>query len=356
MRRFVLLSFLSLIALGAVGGGWYWLTVARYQFSTDDAYLQSDITVISPKVAGYVAAVVVKDNQKVSPGDVLVRIDDAEFRAKVAQARATVEARKATIANLDSRLVWQQSSIAQARADIASADAELKRAGADQQRQQSLLRADFAARSRFETAEADAGKATAAVAKNRAKLDAERAQLGVLETERKQDEAQLGQAEAELALAENDLANTVLRAPVAGIVGNRAAEAGLYVKPGTMMMSVVPLDQVWVEANFKETALRHMSPGQPVTIEIDAFPGVTLIGSVDSLAPATGAKFSLLPPENATGNFTKVVQRVPVKIALPPDNVLAGRLRPGMSAVVGIDSRMAGQSGLLAPALAQERK
>ena len=356
MRKPILLSILSLVLLAALAGGWYWLTVARFEFNTDDAYLQSDITVISPKIAGYVAAVLVKDNQQVKPGDVLLKIDDTEFAAKVAQARATVEARRATIANLDSRLVWQQSSIAQAQADVAGAEAELKRASADKQRQQSLLRADFAAHSKVETAEADADKAQATLAKNRAKADAERSQLGVLQTERQQDQAQLAQAQAELALAENDLANTVLKAPVAGVVGNRAAEGGLYVKPGTMLMSVVPLDQVWVEANFKETALRHMSPGQPVSVEIDAFPGVALTGTVDSLAPATGAKFSLLPPENATGNFTKVVQRVPVKISLAPDNVLAGRLRPGMSAYVSIDSRQAGQGAILSPALAQDRK
>jgi membrane fusion protein (multidrug efflux system) len=351
-----LLIVLSLVLIAAAGGGWYWWTVARFEFNTDDAYLQSDITVISPKVAGYVTEVTVKDNQQVKPGDVLVRIDDIEYAAKVAQARATVEARHAAIANLDSRLVWQQSSIAQAQADVASAEAELKRAVADKTRQQNLLREDVAAHSRVETAEADADKAVATLAKSRARLEAERSQLGVLQTERKQDQAQVGQAEAELALAANDLANTVLKAPVAGVVGNRAAEAGLYVKPGTMLLSVVPLDQVWVEANFKETALRHMTPGQPVSVEIDAFPGIELTGTVDSLAPATGAKFSLLPPENATGNFTKIVQRVPVKITLPPDNVLSGRLRPGMSAVVSIDSRQAGQGAILSPALAQDRK
>jgi membrane fusion protein (multidrug efflux system) len=356
MRKPILLSLLTIVAIGAIAGGYYWLTVARFQYDTDDAYLQSDITVISPKISGYVTVVAVKDNQQVKPGDVLIKIDDTEYAAKVAQARATVEARRAAIANLDSRLVWQQSSIAQAQADIAGADAELRRASADKQRQQSLLRADVAAPSRVETAEADADKAQANVAKSRARYDAERAQLAVLQTERKQDQADLEQAQAELALAQNDLDNTVIKAPVAGVVGNRAAEAGLYVRPGTMLLSVVPLDQVWVEANFKETALRHMTPGQPVSVEIDAFPGIELTGTVDSLAPATGAKFSLLPPENATGNFTKIVQRVPVKITLPPDNVLAGRLRPGMSAVVSIDSRQAGQGAILSPALAQDRK
>jgi membrane fusion protein (multidrug efflux system) len=300
--------------------------------------------------------VAVKDNQQVKAGDVLVRIDDAEYRAKADQGRATVAARKAAIENLQSRLVWQQSSIAQAQADIVGAEAELKRATADRERQQSLLRADFAAKSKFETADADARKAEAALAKTRARLDAERAQLTVLTSEQRQDEAMLAQAEAERALAENDLANTVLTAPAVGVVGNRGAEVGQYVRAGTALLSVVPLDQVWVEANFKETALRHMHPGQPVQVEIDAFPGVNLTGRIDSLAPATGAKFSLLPPENATGNFTKVVQRVPVKIVLPADNVLAGRLRPGMSAVVMIDSRDGESGTLMTPALAGERK
>ena len=356
MRKILFTGLFVCILIGAAGAGWYWWEVSRFIEKTDDAYLASDITAISPRIAGYVAAVAVQDNQSVKPGDVLVRLDDSDFRAKVAEAQANLDARRAAINNLASRLQWQQSAIAQARAEINSVQAEATRAIEDRDRVRSLVKSDYVSRSRSDIAEADAHKALAALNKAKAKLDSEEQQTKVLESERGQLAAAARQAEANLALAEIDLANTMVRSPVGGTVGNRGVQVGEYVRAGTLLMSVVPLDRVWIQANFKETQLAHMHHGQPVRISIDAYPDLNLAGTVDSLAPASGAKFSLLPPENATGNFTKVVQRIPVKILLPPDHALAGRLRPGLSVVVSVDTRHPGDGQIIGPAAAAERQ
>jgi membrane fusion protein (multidrug efflux system) len=343
MRKRILRGgVLILVAAAAAGGGWYWWAVARHVESTDDAYVASDISMISPKVEGYVRAVEVGDNQLVRAGAVLVAIDDRDFAAKVAQAEATVVAEQATVATIDSKLVLQKSIIDQAVATVQAADAELDRALRDLARYRGLMKNDFASRQRYEAVDADAIKASAALAKAKAALAAERDQIGVLDAQRRQEEAKLDQARAALALARNDLANTVIRAPVDGVVGNRGVRVGQYVKAGTQLLAVVPLPDVYVVANFKETQLAGIRPGQTAHLSIDALPGKSLEGQVESFAPASGSQFSLLPPENATGNFTKVVQRVPVRIAVKHDNPLAGLLRPGLSVVVSIDTREAG--------------
>lgn len=346
MKRLILGISALVLATGGSYAGYEWWTVWRFHQTTDNAYLQSDITPISPKVAGHVVEVAVEDNQLVKAGQVLVRIDERDYRAKVEQERANVEAKRAAIANLDSRLALQQTVISQTGADVASAGADRNRARLDLDRSARLAQEAWVSRQVIDSREADAAKADAALRRAAASVEGSRRQLAVLQSERAVAEANLKQAEAALALAEADLENTVLRAPVNGVIGNRGVQLGQYARPGALLLSVVPLDRVWVEANFKETQIGRMRPGMPVEIAVDAFPDSRIMGKVDSFAPASGAKFSLLPPENATGNFTKVVQRIPVKIALPADTPLHGLLRPGMSAVVTVDTGANRDAGL----------
>ena len=339
MRKvFFILLPLAVLTLGAAGG-WYWWHVLRFLQSTDDAYVQSDVTVISPKVEGYIKKVKVTDNQEVAEGAVLFVIDDRDFKAKVAQAEAAVAIEEASVASYDARLKLQQSMIDQAAAALASAEADLDREQQDYRRYSTLMTSDFASRQRFEQAQADARKGEAAVARSRAALAAEQNQLAVLRSQQREEQARLQQAKANLQLAQNDLDNTVIRAPVSGIAGNRAGQVGQYVKAGTQLLSLVPLPRVYVTANFKETQLTHMQPGQLAEVSVDAYPDLTLEGRIESFAPGSGAQFSLLPPDNATGNFTKIVQRVPVRIALPSSGPLAGLLRPGLSVTVTVDTR-----------------
>ena len=257
----------------------------------------------------------VQDNEQVNAGQILFVIDDRDFAAKVAQATAAVASEEAMVATYGTRHDFQEAMINQAAAAVDAAEAELTRADLDQKRYVALVTGDVATRQRFETAEADARKAAAALLKAKAALEAEKQQLAVIEAQKREEEARLLQARATLQLAQNDLDNTVIRAPVAGIAGNRAGQTGQYVKPGTQLLSLVPLPQVYVTANFKETQLTLMRPGQAAAVSVDAYPDQTIIGRVDSFAPGSGAQFSLLPPDNATGNFTKIVQRVPVRIA-----------------------------------------
>ncbi|MGE5271517.1 MAG: HlyD family secretion protein [Thiohalocapsa sp.] len=339
-----LLIVVAVVLVLAGGIGWYWWTSWRFQQSTDDAYIQSDISIISPKVEGYLKEVRVEDNQPVTEGQVLFVIDDRDFAAKVAQAEAAVATEEAAVDTYDSRMDLQRSMIAQSTAEVASAEADQVRAERDYRRYQQLAATDFASRQRLETAEADSRKATAAVTQKRAALAAAKDQLNVLRAQRNEEKAKRQQARANLQLAQIDLDSTVIRASVAGVAGNKAGRVGQYVKPGTQLLSLVPLPQVYVTANFKETQLTHMRPGQKAEIAVDAYPGRTLIGHIESFAPASGAQFSLLPPDNATGNFTKIVQRVPVRIALPSDDPLARYLRPGLSVTVTVDTRDSGRS------------
>jgi membrane fusion protein, multidrug efflux system len=336
------MMIVPLLAVALIAsGGWYWWSVLRYRQSTDDAYIQSDVSVISPKIEGYIKKVRVADNQEVAEGAVLFVIDDRDFRAKLAQAEAAVATQEAIIGTFESRRKLQQAMIDQAVAVVKSAEADLSRAQQDYKRYTTLLTGDFASRQRFEQAEADARKAEAALAKSRAALAAEQNQSVVLQSQQREEEAKLQQARANLWLAKNDLDNTMIRAPVSGVAGNRAGQVGQYVKPGTQLLSIVPLAQVYVTANFKETQLTRMRPGQLAEVSVDAYPDQPLQGRIDSFAPASGAQFSLLPPDNATGNFTKIVQRVPVRIALPENRHLAKLLRPGLSVTVTVDTREA---------------
>lgn len=339
MKKPVLLAVATVAAIAAVGAGVMWATEWRFIETTDDAYVEGDITSLAAKVSAHVAEVAVADNQAVKAGDLLLRLDARDFKAKVAEARAVLAARQAALVQLDDRVAVQQATLIQAGAGIASAQADVKLSRADLERTQRLVKEDFVSRQRFDTQSAEAAKAVANLRGSSAQADAARRQLAVLESDRDIAEAQVAQAEAQLELAQSDLESTVIRAPADGVIGNRAARVGMYARIGQHLLSVVPLGNVWIDANFKETQIGRMHPGAKAVVVADAYSGVEVEGTVTGFSPASGAKFSLLPPENATGNFTKVVQRLPVRIELPAGNPLAGRLRPGLSVLVKVDTR-----------------
>jgi membrane fusion protein (multidrug efflux system) len=270
MRKTALIIVAAIVLALAGGVGWHWWTSWRFQESTDDAYVQSDISTVSPKIEGYLKEVRVDDNQRVTAGQVLFVIDDRDFAAKVAQAEAAVASEEAAVDTYDSRMQLQRSMIAQSDAEITSAEAEQDRTQRDYRRYTQLAATDFASRQRLETAEADARKATAALAQKHAALAAAKDQLNVLRAQRDEEKAKRQQARANLQLAKIDLDSTVIRAPFAGVVGNRAGRVGQYVKPGTQLLSLVPLPNVYVTANFKETQLTHMQPGQKALVWVDA--------------------------------------------------------------------------------------
>src|ERR1700722_10802177 len=342
MRKSLLMLLPALLLAAGAYWGWQWWRDWRFLQSTDDAYIASDISLISPKIEGYIKEVRVEENQHVTSGQVLFVIDDSDFAAKVAQASAAVASEEAMVATFATRHDYQLAMINQAAAATHSAEAEVNRANLDQQRYVALATSEIATKQRYETAAADATKAAANLLRAQAALEAEKQQLAVLDAQKREEEARLLQTRATLRLAQNDLDNTVIRAPVDGIVGNRAGQTGQYVKPGTQLLSLVPLPRVYVTANFKETQLTLMRPGQPAQVSVDAYPDRVIEGHVESFAPASGAEFSLLPPDNATGNFTKIVQRVPVRISLPANGPLSSLLRPGLSVVVSVDTRREG--------------
>jgi membrane fusion protein (multidrug efflux system) len=341
-RRFVLAALL--IAVLSVGGyyGFGWWTTGRFIVSTDDAYIAADMSVLAAKVSGLITEVGVTDNQFVRAGTVLVSIDDGDYKLAVDAAANRLATQDATIARIGKQIEAQLAAIAQAKAQLASAEAERVRAEAAFERASKLAAADFGSRATLDQARADRDKALAAITAARSGLDQANAQIDVLKAQ--QAEAVRSRAELVTALdrAKRDLEFTRIRAPFDGVVGNRAVQPGQYVQAGSRVMALVPLDSVRVEANLKETQLAGVKVGQLVDLSIDAFGGRVITGRVESIAPASGSLFSLLPPENATGNFTKIVQRLTVRIALPADVIAERILRPGMSVIVGINTREPG--------------
>jgi membrane fusion protein (multidrug efflux system) len=312
-----------------------WVGISTRQV-TDDAYVRGDITPLSAKIEGYVRTVPVGDFQRVKAGDLLVEIDDSDYEARVAQAEADLLGAEAAIANLKARKATQHAQVAQAEGAIAGTQADVERTRAEAVRQRALLAGTFGTRQKVEQADAEEKRFAATLARNEAELDGQRRQLAVLDTQELQVRADYKAKTAALNLAKINLGYTHIAAPVSGMVSERGVRPGQYVHAGTQLIAVVPLDNVWVIANYKETQLTHVAIGQRAEIRVDTFPGYVINASVDSIAPASGSQFSLLPPDNATGNFTKVVQRVPVKLRLDPDNRLKGYLRPGMSVVATI--------------------
>jgi membrane fusion protein (multidrug efflux system) len=341
LRRILLGSAALVMVAGAAAFGTYWFKTGRFLESTDDAYVQADYTTIAPKVSGYIADVKVEDNQTVKAGQVLAVIDDRDFRTALAQAKADVASAKADVDNIEAQLEEQQSVIQQAQAAIASDQAGVSFAQQDYTRYHSLTAQKVTSVQDEQRAQTVLQQQNAELQRDRAALTAAKQRITVLTTAKAKSETQVQRLESFLTQAEQNLSYTTITAPIDGTVGARSLRTGQYVQAGTQLMAVVPLQSVYVVANFKETQLSEVRTGQPVEISIDGLPGITVRGKVDSLAPASGLEFALLPPDNATGNFTKIVQRIPVKIALEIDAELMGRLRPGMSAEPVIDTRPA---------------
>ncbi len=328
-----------MVALGvAADRGYDYWKVGRFEESTDNAYVQADYTTVAPKISGYVTEVLVQDNEKVKAGQILARIDDRDFRVALDRANADVEAAQAALRNIDAQTAQQRSVIDQNKADLASAQASLGYAQADNRRYSDLVKTGYGTVQRAQQAETTLKERGAELAHYRASLLVAERKIDVLASDRARAEAARNRSLANRHQAELDLSYTTIAAPVDGTVGARALRVGQFVQAGTPLMAVVLLHAVYVVANYKETQLTRVRPGQPAEIEIDTFPGVTLKGHVDSLSPASGLEFALLPPDNATGNFTKIVQRIPVKIVLD-DSELTGLLRPGMSVEPTIDTK-----------------
>jgi membrane fusion protein, multidrug efflux system len=336
-RAALALALLAGTAAGAYYGHDYW-TTGRYLESTDDAYVKADSTIIAPKVSGYIADVLVNDNEKVAAGQLLARIDDRDFRTALAQAKADVAASEAAVRNLDAQIELQQPVIRQQAAEVDAAEANLKFAQEERARYDQLMKSGSGTVQRAQQTDAALRAQTAQLQQGQAGLAAANKKIEVLTTQRAQAAAQLDRARAVEQQAELNLSYTEITAPVDGTVGARTLRVGQYVQAGTQLMAVVPLDAVYLVANFKETQLTNVRNGQPVEITVDSFHSIKLKGHVDSLSPASGLQFALLPPDNATGNFTKIVQRVPVKIVFDDHN-LKGLLRPGMSAEPTVDTK-----------------
>jgi membrane fusion protein (multidrug efflux system) len=338
---------LAVIAATAGAGTYahsYW-TTGRFLVSTDDAYVEVDFTTIAPKVSGYIVDVPITDNEAVHAGQVLARIDDRDYRTTLDQAKADVTSAQAGIGTIDAQLAEQQSTINEATAAMSADAAQLTFARQDYDRYKALASANIASSQQSQRSAAELQQSTAVLARDGAALAAARQQIGVWNTSRAKAVADMARLAAIEHQAELNLSYTTVVAPIAGTVGARSLRVGQYVQAGTALMAIVPLRQAYVVANYKETQLTDVRPGQPATIDIDTFPGKTIRGHVDSIAPASGLEFALLPPDNATGNFTKIVQRIPVKIALEPDDPLAGLLRAGMSVEPTIDTRPASSLG-----------
>ena len=340
IKRAALALAVALGVAAAADFGHYYLTTGRYLETTDDAYVKADSTIIAPKVSGYIAQVLVGDNQPVKAGQVLAQIDDRDFRTALSQAKADVAASEAAVRNLNAQIELQEPLIQQQAAEVDAASANLKFAQEERTRYDELMKSGAGTIQRAQQTDAALRALTAQLQQSKAGLVAANKKIEILSTERARAVAQLDRARAVEEQAALNLSYTEITAPVDGTVGARSLRVGQYVQAGTQLMAVVPLNAVYVVANFKETQLTHVRDGQPVELTVDGFRGTKLKGHVDSLSPASGLEFALLPPDNATGNFTKIVQRVPVKIVLD-DHSLQGLLRPGMSAEPTVNTKAA---------------
>jgi membrane fusion protein (multidrug efflux system) len=334
-------------ALGIVTATANYVTTGRFEVTTDDAYVAADSTAIAPKVSGYVKDVLVADNQPVKAGDVLAHIDDADFKTVLEQASANADAARADVTNLRAQIEQQKQAVSAARSNLTVDQASQAFAQQDHSRYADLMQQGYATVQRVQQSEATIRQTDATVARDQALISSALKQSDVLAAQLARAEAAVVHDDSLVHQAELNLSYTTVTAPVDGTVGARALRVGAYVQAGTQLAQIVPLHAIYVTANFKETQLTHVQPGQKVAVQVDTFPGVKIIGRVDSLSPASGQEFALLPPDNATGNFTKIVQRIPVRIALEPIPALKGKLRPGMSVEAVIDTKAAGNGSLL---------
>jgi membrane fusion protein (multidrug efflux system) len=338
-RKFVAMGIIGLLALAAASYAVYYVFIGRFYVSTDDAYVRANNTMLGARVAGHITAVAPGDNSIVRKGDVIFRIDDGDYRIAVDSARTKIATQQATIDRIGRQITALESAVEQSKAQLVSAEAALKRAGLDFERQQALSTKGFASRATLEVSEATRDQGAAAVRSSQAAYDAARDNVEVTKAQQNEARAQLAELQTVLAKAERDLDFTFVRAPVDGTFSNRLVNVGDMIQAGQRLGNVVPLDEVYIDANYKETQLKRIRPGQPVTIKVDAYGFRKFTGTVDSIAAGAGSVFTLLPPDNATGNFTKIVQRIPVRIRVPKDVARQNLLRAGMSVYTTVDTR-----------------
>jgi membrane fusion protein (multidrug efflux system) len=343
-RRALLLSIGAVAAIAAVIYGVRWWTVGRFIESTDDAYLQADSVTIAPKVSGYVSEVYVTDNQAVTVGQPLVRLDRRQYQAVLEQANATIAARKADIERGAAELLQQQANIAQARAQLQGARSAETHAIEEVKRYEPLVATGAETNEKLADLVNARNQAAATVAADIAAVQAAERQPATTQAQIEQARAQLQASEASFRQAQLDTQDTVISSTLAGRVGDRSVRVGQYAQPGTRLMTIVPVQDVYLVANFKETQIGLMRAGQPATIHVDALSGTDLHGTVVSFSPGTGSQFALLPPQNATGNFTKIVQRVPVRIHIDAGQETRAVLVPGLSVTVRVDTRSGQES------------
>jgi len=334
-----------LVVVGIAWYGWNWWEVGRFIETTDDAYVGGNVTTLSPHVAGFVSKILVGDNQFVKAGQLVIELDAQDYKANLAHAEAVVQNQTAALANLHAKYALQQSMVDQAEADLLAKKADARYAREDAARYHALAMTTFGTVQNDQKAFAADRKAEATVRSGTAGLDAARQQLTVIDTEIAETQASLAQAQADLRTAELNLGYTKICSPIDGYIAARAGQIGAYTTIGTALLSIVPAHGLWVDANFKEDQLARMRPGQSASFIADVLPGRTFTGRVLSLAPATGAIFTVIPPENATGNFTKIVQRVPVRIEVDDGDGTLGLLRPGLSTTVSVDTRSFAKNG-----------
>ena len=343
-RKLVLTGVGLVLALAAASYGVHYALVGRFMVSTDDAYVRANNTTLGARVSGHLAAILPGDNVAVHAGDVVFRIDDGDYRIAVDAARTKIATQQATIERIGRQVAAQESAVEQAKAQLASAEAASTRAQLDYDRQQALSTKGFASRATFEVSQAGRDQGTAGVQAAQAAYDAARDNVEVTKAQQNEGRAQLAELQTSLAKAERDLDFTSVRAPVDGVFSNRLVSTGDFIQAGQRLGNVVPLDDVYIDANFKETQLRRLKPGQPVSITLDADSSREIQGFVESLSPAAGQVFTLLPPDNATGNFTKIVQRLPVRVRVPADIAKENMLRAGMSVYVQVNTKPAAEA------------
>jgi membrane fusion protein (multidrug efflux system) len=341
-KRGMILPIVVLALLA--GGGWYgyeWWTTGRFMVSTDDAYIEGDIATISPKVTAFVSKVNVVANQEVKAGDVLATLDSGDYQNALDQANAAIDTEKLSLNRIDAQVDGAKASLAQAQASKVALEASVRGAEITQKRQTELAAKSVGTGADLDQANVALDQTKANLVGGDAAIKSAEANITILEAQRKEAEGQVRTLELQRDMAARNLSFTVLKAPYDGVVGNRSVQEGDLVSPGQRLMALVPSHELYIDANFKETQIQHLVPGSKVKVHVDAYSDDPIIGTVQSIAPASGAVFSLLPPENATGNFTKIIQRVPVRIALPKDALDTGRLRAGLSVVVDVDTRTA---------------
>lgn len=347
-RSFVLPVILATLLAGGVWYGYDWWTNGRFMVSTEDAYIEGDIAIISPKVSGYVEKVNVASNQIVRAGDPLVTLDGGDYQIAYDQALAGKQSSELAVSRIDAQIVGGQASVAQAQAQLGSLEAAVRGAEITEKRASELASKSVGTAADLDNAKVALDQARANLVAGQAAVASAEANLSILKAQRDEAVNAVKVQDQVVAKARRDLDFTVLKAPYDGVIGNLSVQAGDLVSAGKRLAALVPTSELYIEANFKETQIAHLVPGSKVSIHVDAYGDDPLEGTVTSIAPASGAIFSMLPAENATGNFTKVVQRVPVRIALPKEALAGGHLRAGLSVIVDVDTRTAPEGQALA--------